>query len=638
MKDFTTDSARGANKSAHKNSPTGRYTTDQFLTALRDVAAFRAIRDDFANFDLANIEGADEVQKIIWRMRVNFDAISVQEGKPLDEYIAARLEDNTSEGAAEAHQWLINPSAGCFKDPLKVALDFIADNPPKPSFDWQPCQPLALKLVPVPALTLAMIPEPLRDWIGDSSERIGAPPEYMAVAVTVALASLIGRKVRVRPRAYDDWTATCNLFGASVGRPGAKKSPAMSAGFEPLNKLAAQAMASYEHELTEFGVSRAVDEATAKGAKTRLDQAAKKANSNRDELEQLARQAQAVNDATEPTLRRYVVNDASIESLGEKLRENPNGLPIARDELVGFLKGLERQGHEQDQAFYLEAWNGNGQNFIYDRIGRGTIVIPGPCVSLIGTIQPGPLSRYIRNVSGDDRQRDGFISRFQLLVFPDPVPYKRVDRLPDRDARDRAFRVFDELDRLTPEAAGAQVSDHGDVWFLRFDAEAQGIFDQWFDRLEMRLQSGQLSSLMEEHLSKYRSLFPSLALIFHLVSVCDGTATPGPISARAATTAGTWCNFLEAHARRIYQAAFDGDTETAQMLADRLDRLPEPFTVREIQQKNWQGLKTGDEINAALNLLEGANWVMSEDVATGTSGGRPSTRYWKNPSIEAEAK
>ena len=218
------------------------------------------------------------------------------------------------------------------------------------------------------------------------------------------------------------------------------------------------------------------------------------------------------------------------------------------------------------------------------------------------------------------------------------MPYKRVDRLPDRDARDRAFRVFDELDRLTPETAGAQISDHGDIWFLRFDSEAQGIFDQWFDRLEMRLQSGQLSGLMEEHMSKYRSLFPSLALIFHLVSVCDGTATPGPISASAAITAGTWCNFLEAHARRIYQAAFDGDTETAQMLAERLDRLPEPFTVREVQQKNWQGLKTGDEINAALNLLESANWVISEDVVAGTSGGRPSTRYWKNPSLEADAK
>ncbi len=632
--------ARGANISAPTNSPTGRHTAEEFLTATRDEHVLRVIVDDFPDFDLADVDIATDVQKFTWQQRTRFNAICVKEGQPLDEYIAELLQSVQTDEAQAAHKWLLDTSAGQYgpRDAAKIAREFVADNPPKPSFNWQPRQPLAVKLSPVPALTTAMIPEPLRDWIDDNAERIGAPPEYMAVAVTVALAALISRKVRARPRAYDDWTTTCNLFGAIVGRPGAKKSPAMAAGFEPLNKLAAQAMERHEQETSEFDVSRAVDEATAKGAKTRLEQAAKKVNPNREELEQLARQAQIASDATAPTLQRYIVNDASIEALGEKLRENPNGLLVARDELTGFLRGLERQGHEQDQAFYLEAWNGNGRTFIYDRIGRGTIAIPGPCVSLIGTIQPGPLSRYIRNVSGDDRQRDGFISRFQLIVFPDPTAYKRVDRLPDRDARDRAFRVFDELNRLTPEAAGAQFDEHGDIWFLRFDGEAQGIFDQWLDRLEMRLQSGQLSGLMEEHLSKFRSLFPALALIFHLVSVCDGTATPGPISARAATAAGTWCNFLEAHARRIYQAAFDGDTETAQMLAERFDRLPDPFTAREVQQKNWQGLKTTDEIGGALNLLEDANWIASEEMPAGTSGGRPSTRYWKNPSIEADAK
>ncbi len=633
--------ARGANNTAHQpNSPNGPDAVIEFLTATRHDHAFRVIRDEFPDFDLSEVEGADDVAQLIWEQRTRFDAISVQEGQPLDSYIGTRLQSIGTDEAATASKWLLDTSAAQYspKKSVEIARAFVADNPPKPKLNWQPRQPLALKLSPVPPLHAAMIPEPLRDWIDDNAERIGAPSEYMAAAVTVALASLIGRKIRTRPRAYDDWTTTCNLFGAIVGRPGAKKSPAMAAGFEPLNKLAAAAMDRHEQDLTEFDVSRAVDEATAKGAKTRLEQAAKKANANRHELEELARQSQSASDADAPTLQRYIVNDASIEALGEKLRENPNGLTVARDELTGFLKGLERQGHEQDQAFYLEAWNGNGRNFIYDRIGRGTIAIPGPCLSLIGTIQPGPLSRYIRNVSGDDRQRDGFISRFQLLVYPDPIPYKRVDRLPNFDARDRAFRVFDELNRLTPEAAAAQHDEHGDIWFLRFDGEAQGIFDQWLDRLEMRLQSGQLSGLMEEHLSKFRSLFPALALIFHLVSVCDGTVAPGPISARAATSAGTWCNFLEAHARRIYQAAFDGDTETAQMLADRLDRLHEPFTAREIQQKNWQGLKTTDEIGAALNLLEDANWLVSEEVLSGASGGRPSTRYWLNPSLEAEAK
>ena len=64
-----------------------------------------------------------------------------------------------------------------------------------------------------------------------------------------------------------------------------------------------------------------------------------------------------------------------------------------RDELVGFFRTMDRQGHESDRGFYLETWNGLG-SFIYDRIGRGTVIIPNVCLSIFGTIQPGPLARY----------------------------------------------------------------------------------------------------------------------------------------------------------------------------------------------------------------------------------------------------
>ena len=45
------------------------------------------------------------------------------------------------------------------------------------------------------------------------------------------------------------------------------------------------------------------------------------------------------------------------------LAENPDGLLLYRDELMGFLKGLEKQGHEGDRAFY-------------SRLGTGPAPIP----------------------------------------------------------------------------------------------------------------------------------------------------------------------------------------------------------------------------------------------------------------------
>jgi Protein of unknown function (DUF3987) len=60
---------------------------------------------------------------------------------------------------------------------------------------------------------------------------------------------------------------------------------------------------------------------------------------------------------------------------------------------------MDRPGHENDRAFYCEAWNGTDA-YTYDRIGRGTLHIRAACLSVLGGIQPGPLERYWRDVFG----------------------------------------------------------------------------------------------------------------------------------------------------------------------------------------------------------------------------------------------
>ncbi|MQT71750.1 DUF3987 domain-containing protein, partial [Pseudomonas sp. FSL R10-0071] len=88
-----------------------------------------------------------------------------------------------------------------------------------------------------------------------------------------------------------------------------------------------------------------------------------------------------------PIQRRYIVNDATVEKLGELLNENPNGLAVERDELGGWLATMQSEDGSVARAFYLECFDGNG-SFTYDRIGRGTIYIKSCCLSLIGGIQP----------------------------------------------------------------------------------------------------------------------------------------------------------------------------------------------------------------------------------------------------------
>jgi hypothetical protein len=102
-----------------------------------------------------------------------------------------------------------------------------------------------------------------------------------------------------------------------------------------------------------------------------------------------------------------------------------------------------------------------------------------------------------------------------------------VDRWPDVEAKNRAYEVFRRLDALNPKNLGAHGKDEEGIPAVRFTEDAQEVFDQWRDELEVRLRSTELPPALESHLAKYRSLMPSLALIFQLIEFVDGSGDGG---------------------------------------------------------------------------------------------------------------
>jgi hypothetical protein len=121
---------------------------------------------------------------------------------------------------------------------------------------------------------------------------------------------------------------------------------------------------------------------------------------------------------------------------------------------MGWLSTLHRAGHEGDRAFFLEAWNGDNPYHV-DRIGRGSIHVPALCLSIFGGIQPGPLAAYVRDALSESEKADGLLQRFQVLVWPDRLPYERVDESPDPNTKEAVFQVFKALAAFDPKEFGA---------------------------------------------------------------------------------------------------------------------------------------------------------------------------------------
>jgi putative DNA primase/helicase len=189
--------------------------------------------------------------------------------------------------------------------------------------------------------------------------------------------------------------------------------------------------------------------------------------------------------------------------------------------------------------------------------------------------------------------------------------------------KNRAYAVFQALDAMTPEDVGAARDEDGGPPFLRFDPDAQELFDSWRAGLEARLRAPDENPLIESHLSKYRSLMPSLAELFHLIEVTGG-AGPGPVGIRAAAMAVAWCEYLEAHMRRAYASVADPDLEPARALAERIKagELPDPFTYRDVYRRCWSQLDDSDAVHRAVTILDAYGWVRAVDSST---GGRPRT-------------
>jgi len=487
---------------------------------------------------------------------------------------------------------------------------------------WPEPEPLP-ELPTVPAFDLALLPDALRDWIADISQRQSSPIEYAATTALAAAGSVIGCGVGIRPKQHDNWTITPNLWAMCIGLPSAMKSPAMTAALKPLGQLVARAREDFEARTFE----RKAIAAQLKGLDAQMEQRAKKGENLeilRTEYEDLKRQ-----EAESCFERRYVTSDATTEKIGELLNQNPRGILVMRDELEGWLGGLEREGHQQDRAFYLEAWNGTG-SFVYDRIGRGTVRIEHACISVVGAIQPGPLSRLVSGAVSGGNGADGLLQRFSLAVWPDLRPYVHVDRVPSKEARERALAVFERLSMLAPEDVGAQVDEHEEIPYLRFDAQAQSRFDAWYVGLMQRARSGELHEALESHLLKQAKLVPALALIFHLA---DGEH--GPVGIAALLRALAWADLLEQHAGRIYACGSAGEHSAARTLLARLrtGKLGARFSVREIAKRGWTGLADHEAVRAAVSSLELHGWLRTTITPT---AGRPKEEIELHPSVVAE--
>jgi hypothetical protein len=504
-------------------------------------------------------------------------------------------------------------------------------------FEWEKPSEIETKTPPVQALTPELIPEPFRHWLADVSHRMQTPPDFATVSALVITGSIIGSGCGIRPKRLDDWEVIPNVWGACIGRPSVVlKSPSMKEPMSLLERLQAEYGERFEMDKASSDFDILASQAMISDVKSKLSKAAKGKGKDGtvspDELQKLKADYMELtqNAEPEPTRRLFKTNETSIQSMTVLQNENERGLLVFRDELTGLLVKWDREDGADERAYFLEGWNGNG-SYTDNKIGRGLTDAKNICISLLGGIQPDKLRRYLYQAMHGNN--DGMMQRLQFAVWPDePEGWQLVDTKPNKADKQLAYSILQTLAELDFIQYGAEQGEYDDRPYFRFNEAGQAVFNAWLIELQTVKIQREENPLMVEHFGKFRSLMPSLALIFHCIDIADGKAS-GAVSERAARLAVQWCDYLESHARRIYATAESPEHEAAVRLADKIKTgaLPNPFTTRDIERKGWHGLKDRQEVEAACNILIDENWLMMTRKPRPATGRPPLPEYFINP-------
>ncbi len=470
---------------------------------------------------------------------------------------------------------------------------------------WGQPQPLPNSLRKVKALDVSCLPATVRGAVNDIAERLSCPVDYVATSLLVGAGAIVGNRVGILPKQYDDtWEVYPAFWGGIVGPPGSMKTPVQHETMKPLRHIEEQESIAYANALATY---QAVKKQFEK------DLAAFKAG----KLTTIPVEPQG------PQKPRLIVNDTTYQALGEILAANPRGVLVHGDELSGLLHSLDTAGQEAARGFYLSGWGGTG-SYNFDRIGRGSIGLTHYALSVFGGFQPDKIKHYVRMAQSGSSQNDGLLQRFQLLVWPDlSREFDLVDRAPDQVA---LAAMHTAMLKLRGSAKGGQLNKHGSH-LLHFDTEAQEVFNAWYVANENQLRKDGLAPAEQSHFAKYRSLVPGLALLFHLLEGHEAA-----VCSKCLTGALNFALYLKSHAQRVYSAVHGADGASAHALVGRLIKsdLASGFTLRSVYTKGWRDLSDNNKVKQGLDQLVELGWLRERDVAT---GGRGRIEYDINPYI-----
>lgn len=469
----------------------------------------------------------------------------------------------------------------------------------------QPPIPLALAGKP-PPFPIAVLPGILRDYVHESALASNTPPDFTAGSMLGVTGAAIGNTLRLHVK--DDYYESACLWLMLVGRTSTRKSVPLNNVPDPMFRAQMETLPDDQRK--------------------------------RDQWEQMT----AVRRGSEPPppIRRWLTTDPTVESLIDILSENPRGILLLKDEMMGFFAGLDQykaKGRGSDAQNYLSIFS-HSAIFLDRKNHKGPRSVRRPFVSICGGIQPNKLVELADSRRVDEQGDDDLLNRF-LVCYPDRLPAKEEQWLTLSAGSARTWlevmvtlmklKMDGKIGRKVPRIVRL-TDDARLAWVEATRRHADEVNDPEFpDFLH-----GPWGKLCPNYLGR-------LALVLHMLRWACDEVDSKDVDGESVRRSETLVNYFKAHSRRSSSMSFDPRIAKAHMvlrwLSNHLDlnqfSRSDVWQALRKQMENHYPQSVPSDLNRPLGLLVEHRYLTVANDAQDAGGlrGRPETdRFSVNPS------
>lgn len=273
-----------------------------------------------------------------------------------------------------------------------------------------------------------------------------------------------------------------------VGRPGMGKTPPLDFAFRPIRKLDAKVIKQFKIDMENY------------------NSILENQKGKKDERPPLP---------SKPILKRTIISDFTPEALIRALNDNPRGVAVYVDEIMGMFNAVNQYSKGQLIEQLLTAFSGKPLD-----VSRCSMPIPihieRPFINIVGTMQTTRVHELVDKGYKDN----GLLDR---IIFVYPSSQEISDWPIDEDSTASSFEKYSALweDIINRICEICFITDENNDYALQnvlnFSPEAGAYFTDWRNGLIHKVNQIKDDGLVDSRVMKIPMITARLALVFQIL-------------------------------------------------------------------------------------------------------------------------